>query len=1253
MCKRNVRWLLLATVLLVVAIAAPMRLRAIPVTASLTGISGQVQVMLPGGSWQPAKDNMALPNGTMVKTGAKSSATVKWSSQNVMKLTPFTNFTVKNIDIDPRSKTVTSNMELFSGKVKMKAEKLANPNSEFTVTTPTAVAGVRGTEADIENTAENTTNVTTRDGEMAVTAQGQTVSVPGGTTVSVNPGQAPSQPKTISKDEMNKCEDDNDCVSGKCEGGICKMEDKAMQGGACVIDGSSCNGNGNCCSKNCENGLCAPAPVAAACIPDASSCQAGTECCSGVCADGKCAPKTAAATEGTTGAATGTVTTGSASGTVTTGTGTSTTTTDANTGTTTTTTTSTDANTGAVTTTTTTTTDGETNTTDETEESTGPELIIASPPDGFTSCPYVTVSGFASPGTSVILDNIDLMKDSRTSKYPDGSFSLSNYKLMDCTKALVFIAKDSSGKETRVVVTSGATANAAAMGVKLTGLSLVLQQDGAWYGGLTTVTAKAIAKSSTPFTGAILVNFKGPNGLFYGNMTMMPISGLSSATNNAGQIDYYAQAELQIPTGPANPFTVIAEVPGLPAAQGSVVVKAYNCTPTPMIPADGIDNDCDARIGEDPIDGIDNDFDGLVDEDSPAVAASASVCQAILVKDTCWATNGCKWDNAVNKCFSAGVQCGDSIDNDRDGRIDEEALDGVDNDGDGRIDEDTMCECDTTDLYADCDFDTVLNGVDCNPFDKNVIITKSSPACAVKCDAQASPEADCDNDGLNNSEEMAVGTNPYNKDTDGDAFGDLAELESHFNPLDPASKPSNCSAHLHSDMCAIDPNCLWDAALLACKQRYEAIAPTVGGAVICIGGQVASPDGKCFCPAGMVWNAANQFCEMPSYTRCASMTYFDNATGGCVPTCTGGQLNDNTTGTCYCPDGKFLGPDGYCIAAVDCPASKGFVIDPATQACICNDAVTPFFDELQGACVAECSGGQVGDHTADYCVCPAGATGSYLDMNARKCVFTVSTTVCPSGTAGAGCDFMVSQGDCDADGLTNLTDTNPCINETGVTIGEGGEIQEFCPAGTDASGRDMKAYPDVDGDGALNEYDSCPCMFGTASNDFCPGAPTFCPEGQFLDEFYGACVTVCPAPRVADAATKKCVCQPGLVLDEMTGECTNSCPEGMALSQDGTYCVCSGSTPYMDQFTGGCVAQCAGVQIPVMDNYSNQQYCACPQGSSPSYIDGDYACVCGAGGLPDPITKECPLRPECAVTENRPIGCDCTFSEQCGPDYNN
>lgn len=51
------------------------------------------------------------------------------------------------------------------------------------------------------------------------------------------------------------------------------------------------------------------------------------------------------------------------------------------------------------------------------------------------------------------------------------------------------------------------------------------------------------------------------------------------------------------------------------------------------------------------------------------------------------------------------------------------------------------------------------------------------------------PTGDEDGDGLTNQTEITLGTDLYNHDTDGDGYGDGAEVAAGKNPLDPASRP--------------------------------------------------------------------------------------------------------------------------------------------------------------------------------------------------------------------------------------------------------------------------------------------------------------------------------------------------------------------------------------------------------------------------------------------------------------------------------
>ncbi len=53
-----------------------------------------------------------------------------------------------------------------------------------------------------------------------------------------------------------------------------------------------------------------------------------------------------------------------------------------------------------------------------------------------------------------------------------------------------------------------------------------------------------------------------------------------------------------------------------------------------------------------------------------------------------------------------------------------------------------------------------------------------------------SSDGDADNDGLTNQHEIAIGTNPFNRDTDGDGYSDGEEINAGSDPKNPASIPN-------------------------------------------------------------------------------------------------------------------------------------------------------------------------------------------------------------------------------------------------------------------------------------------------------------------------------------------------------------------------------------------------------------------------------------------------------------------------------
>ena len=1364
MCKKLFSAMLMTAMIAIVLWPAKPLGKSVPVSATLTSVVGDVQIKPKDGNWKKAKEGMTVKPGTQIKTGAKSSVVIKWSSKNVIKLTPYSNFTLKKMEIDPRNKSVETSASLTTGKIKGRAEKMRNPNSSYKISTPTAVAGVRGTTFDMGNSADNTTNITTYDGLMEATAMGRTVQIPGGMTLTINPGEAPDNPTAIEDDDAHTCVTNQDCWSGVCVDGKCVNEaasvdstcyesgaqcinneqccsgecdadglcteiDADTLAAACVQDAGACAANAECCSEFCDNGVCAQPPEdtclageqpcaedgeccsqacedglclaeeeamagrdmcldgdepcaeneeccsnvcdnglctteeVALCTNDNDACATNEECCSQLCENGLCAaaddtvlsvtinepadgeeyplnvesftlsgftsPNASCNVNGTPFTADAD---GSFQGEVA------------------------DLIEGELPINVTCMSDaGEMAEDEVTVDIIGPPLlIVTSPPEGFVSCPKVSLSGLTDPDTSVIVNEINIFENDSADVTSDGSFTYDGFHLEDCQMPLIFEAKDEYGQTTQYVVNPGTSGNLENMGVSITEIKLTLTPSGQWLYGQTEVMAKVNIKATTPIPAGLIVDLVDPDsGMFMQSAIVFPQYGVTTTDGT-----YYAEADAMLFAGPGV-MKVQAHLGDKSSRVRSVDLKAPVCMAgaVAMTMGDGIDNDCDGLTDEEVPDGVDNDGDGLKDED--------------LVCDYSDPNADCDGDNVANSAdcnpfdpfissgcadtFAfAGIIPDDRIDNDGDGLVDEETMDGIDNDGDGLVDEDLSAECYFDDPFSDCDYDGVANGDDCNPYDSTITGMISLAQCGSdtsSCDPYTQPDKDCDKDGLSNAEELAVGTNPFKRDTDSDGYTDAAELNEGTDPMNPVSNPAEYLVDTDNDgypdeveraygsnindpnstpvtvgaISAVDtdgdtyPD---DIELAYGSDPYNPMSVPgneTASAGYCPGGQEFDPaTGDCFCPDGTSWDPDVFACIMPDFMNCQAGMYFDDFVGACVLTCTGGQIADPNAGVCFCQTGVRNWETMTCASS--CPAlADGTQMVPSEWGdCVCPTD-KPYWSPVRDTCVSQCLPGMVLDMGAMECRCP---TGTFLDYTNGTCVTTTSGTLCPAGTMGEYCDYSV-RGDCDGDGIDNVNDATPCYNDTGSAL---------CPAESDAPSCDLMGTTilDCDYDGAQNDWDPCPCRYGTPNNDYCPTV-TGCPTGMFLNPRAEACVAVCPTDMVADSTINECVCAAGTYFDYMSLQCTSSCPAGFEpiTHTDGTTeCGCPAATPLWDDFTGSCTIQCTGGAEPSSD----YTYCECPTGQYPDYM-----------------TMSCQTQDTsyCSATPPYENNCPCTAAADC------
>ncbi len=133
--------------------------------------------------WHKAKVGQPLSNGDLLKTGQKSIAIVKFVDNNVLRVRSRSE--LKIFGEKAADGTFSKNVQVDRGKIGFSVEK--QENEQFTFTSPTSVASIRGSDGSFTSEIEGDT-LTMLTGLADLTSQltGQTQSVTGRQTGTVN-----------------------------------------------------------------------------------------------------------------------------------------------------------------------------------------------------------------------------------------------------------------------------------------------------------------------------------------------------------------------------------------------------------------------------------------------------------------------------------------------------------------------------------------------------------------------------------------------------------------------------------------------------------------------------------------------------------------------------------------------------------------------------------------------------------------------------------------------------------------------------------------------------------------------------------------------------------------------------------------------------------------------------------------------------------------------------------------------------------
>lgn len=165
---------------------------------SIVSVKGDVKADLKGdGSWITCWEGLKLMKGAGLKTGADSSVEIAFDAQglNVLKLNPDTQITIDDSLVKMPKGSVLANF----GNLK--------PGSSFTVKTPTAACGIRGSGMGVDFINGMTVVAAYKDKvyvqglDAAGNTVGVEVTVPEGWKSQVASGGTVSQPEGLTENE--------------------------------------------------------------------------------------------------------------------------------------------------------------------------------------------------------------------------------------------------------------------------------------------------------------------------------------------------------------------------------------------------------------------------------------------------------------------------------------------------------------------------------------------------------------------------------------------------------------------------------------------------------------------------------------------------------------------------------------------------------------------------------------------------------------------------------------------------------------------------------------------------------------------------------------------------------------------------------------------------------------------------------------------------------------------------------------------
>jgi len=180
-------------------------------------VKGDVQIKTSKGETTKARiGGKVFPKDTVI-TGKDARAKIVMVDNNEINVSPESQIEIQHYEYDPNGGKKDVLLNVIYGKVRSKVEqKYDGKTSKFQIKTPSAVAGVRGTDFLMGyNSANNSSQVVTFEGkvEFGLPGPGGSITSPvvvtPGQMASNNAGQAPAPPAPMPKEDLAKMDTDS------------------------------------------------------------------------------------------------------------------------------------------------------------------------------------------------------------------------------------------------------------------------------------------------------------------------------------------------------------------------------------------------------------------------------------------------------------------------------------------------------------------------------------------------------------------------------------------------------------------------------------------------------------------------------------------------------------------------------------------------------------------------------------------------------------------------------------------------------------------------------------------------------------------------------------------------------------------------------------------------------------------------------------------------------------------------------------